>query len=177
MKIIGGTAKGRIIKAPEGRNTRPTSGMVREAVFAMLGEKTQGAKCLDLFCGSGAMAFEAISRGARAAVLVDADPKAVAVARANARTLGFDCEIYRNDALRALQILAKKNACFDIVFLDPPYAEGWYAKALDGLRGVVDKQSVIVCEHDAKQQIEQAGYSNIKTARYGTKAVTLLAGG
>lgn len=178
MRIISGTAKGRSIDAPAGRNTRPTGSFVREAVFGMLGERVQGAQVLDLFCGSGAMAFEALSRGAAGAVLIDIDAKACAVARANAAKLGFEnCKIYRNDYLKALDILGRKGGAFDIIFLDPPYAElQYYTRALKALkgRGLLQTGGAAVCEHDKKQSISADGYTLYKHAGYGNKAISIL---
>ena len=89
MKIAGGTARGRILQTPTGRLTRPTSAVVREAVFGILAARTRDAWVLDLFGGSGAIACEAISRGAAHAVVIDADAQAVRIARQNVSALGM----------------------------------------------------------------------------------------
>lgn len=90
MRIIAGTARGTVIDAPLGRDTRPTLDRVRENVFNILQQQVRGARVLDLFSGSGAMAFEAVSRGATSAVLVDVDKKAHQVEEANCRKLRMD---------------------------------------------------------------------------------------
>ena len=90
MRIIAGTARGTVIDAPLGRDTRPTLDRVRENVFNILQQQVRGARVLDLFSGSGAMAFEAVSRGAASAVLVDVDKKAHQVEEANCRKLRMD---------------------------------------------------------------------------------------
>ena len=90
MRIIAGTARGTVIDAPQGRDTRPTLDRVRENVFNILQQQVRGARVLDLFSGSGAMAFEAVSRGAASAVLVDVDKKAHQVEEANCRKLRMD---------------------------------------------------------------------------------------
>ena len=143
MKIVGGSARGRILEAPPGRNTRPTSAVLREALFGILAQRVPGARVLDLFCGSGAIALEAISRGAKSAVMIDADAKAVqtAVKNTNALNMQAQCRVYRNDFERALRILQRKGERFDVVYVDPPYraavrtgAEGAFPGAGGGKR-------------------------------------------
>jgi 16S rRNA (guanine966-N2)-methyltransferase len=122
MRVIAGSAKGRILKAPKGRNVRPTSDRVREALFASLGERVEGAVVLDLYAGTGALGIEALSRGAARAVLVERDPKMVVVIAENlARTgLGERARLVRGDATRFCQAPGEQ---FDVVLADPPYAE------------------------------------------------------
>jgi len=100
---------------------------VRETLFNWLGQNLEGCVCLDLFAGSGALGFEAASRGAARVVLVEDDPLAVAALRANQDSLGAgaEVEIVRQDALEFLRLLAPPDSAFDLVFLDPPYHRGW----------------------------------------------------
>ena len=137
MKIVGGSARGRIIEAPPGRNTRPTSAVLREALFGILSGTVPQARVLDLFCGGGAIALEAISRGAKQAVLIDADAKAIQTASKNCKALRMDeqCRIYRNDFEKALRILKRKGEQFDFVYVDPPYQGGLYEAALSVVGG------------------------------------------
>ncbi|BDH56782.1 16S rRNA (guanine(966)-N(2))-methyltransferase RsmD [Tsukamurella sp. PLM1] len=119
-RIIAGAARGRRLAVPP-RGTRPTSDRVREAVFSALASRLDfdGAAVLDLYAGSGALGLEALSRGAGSAVLVDSDPKAVAVLGRNARAVGLDgAEAHRRTARAFLELPARP---FDLVFLDPPY--------------------------------------------------------
>lgn len=178
MRIIGGAWRGRAFDAPPGKDTRPTAAVVREAIFGILGERIQEAQVLDLFCGSGAMSFEALSRGAKHAVLIDADAKAVAVARRNIQRLSATgCEVYRNDFLRAIEILARKGTRFDIVFIDPPYAAGYYRDALTSVfRHVARPGCLAVCEHDAKTSVSYDPMVCMPDGarRYGTRAITLF---
>ena len=181
MKIAGGTARGRILQTPPGRQTRPTSAVVREAVFGILAAQTQDAWVLDLFGGSGAMACEAVSRGAAHAVIVDADAQAVRVARENVRTLGMEqqIEVYRNDAFRAMVILQKKGMRFDWVYIDPPYASGLYEKAiLAAYPAVCKPEGVLICEHAANEPLPERIGSCIRTdtRRYGIRALSLYKG-
>ena len=121
MRIIAGTARSRTIEAPKGRDTRPTLDRVRENLFNILQMRIFDAVCLDLFAGSGALAFEALSRGASHAVLCDHDRNAHLVEKKNAQSLGFDerCEIFLSDWHDAVQRLSGR--AFDLIFLDPPY--------------------------------------------------------
>jgi len=122
MRIVGGTAKGiRLAPVPDG--TRPLSDRAREGLFSSLGEAVRGAAVLDLFAGTGAVAIEALSRGASTAVLVDSRSPAVRTARDNLeRThLSDRARVVRMDSLKAVK---SDMGVFDLVFLDPPYALG-----------------------------------------------------
>jgi 16S rRNA (guanine966-N2)-methyltransferase len=180
IRILGGAARGRAIATPAGSATRPTAAVVREAVFGMLQGALEGARVLDLFCGSGAYAFEALSRGAACAVLVDSDDLAVAVARQNAATLGFThaAKVYKNDYLRAAQALVRRKTTFDILFLDPPYGGDYYQKALAACRELLHGGGFAVCEHAAQHRIDgEAGYEMFRHRRYGNRAITILTRG
>jgi 16S rRNA (guanine966-N2)-methyltransferase len=129
MRIVAGALKGRRLVAPPRRSAavRPTSDRVREALFAILGE-LGGVGVLDLYCGTGALGIEAISRGAARATLVDTR---VSLARRNVRELGLDkrAEVVRSDVLRYLK---RSRRRFDLVFCDPPY------RLADRLEGELD---------------------------------------
>ena len=129
MRIVAGELGGRRLHGPPRRSAavRPTSDRVREALFSILGD-VQGARVLDLFCGTGALGIEALSRGAGSAILVDTH---TAVARRNATELGLGdrCEVVRSDA-RAF--LRREQREFDLIFCDPPY------KLADRLEGDLD---------------------------------------
>jgi 16S rRNA (guanine966-N2)-methyltransferase len=114
MRVSGGELKGRRLRAP--KKERPTTERVREAVFSILGN-VDGARVLDLFCGSGAFGIEAVSRGAAGAVLVDRDTRA-AVENAGSLDRGIQLDVVRSDAIRFLR---SEQGKFDLVFLDPPY--------------------------------------------------------
>lgn len=176
IKITGGRACGRTLMAPNGRQTRPTSAMVRESLFGILGAHTVDARVLDLFCGSGALSFEAVSRGAQSAVLIDADSKAVRTARSNAQALDMQRQVrvYRNDYQSACRILLRKNAVFDLVFVDPPYAQGLYASALQAVAPLLADGALIVCEHASHQPLEAvlAGLTRTDLRTYGTRALS-----
>jgi 16S rRNA (guanine(966)-N(2))-methyltransferase RsmD len=118
MRIVAGELKGRLLVAPRGWKVRPTADRVREAIFSALGERVEGASVLDLYCGTGALALEALSRGAERAILVDRDTRP---ALGNVESLGLRkrAELVRSDAGRWLEAAA--DAEFDLVFVDAPY--------------------------------------------------------
>jgi 16S rRNA (guanine966-N2)-methyltransferase len=120
IRIIAGVWRGRRVEIPHGTAVRPTPDRVRETVFNWLRDVVAGSRCLDLFAGTGAFGFEALSRGAAEAWLVEQDAKLVDALRATARALGAAPQIVRRDVLAFLR--EPPAARFDIVFLDPPYA-------------------------------------------------------
>ncbi len=121
LRVIAGTAGGRRLVAPKG-DARPTTDRVKEALFSSLGSRVSGATVLDLYAGSGALAIEALSRGAARAVLVDRDAAAATAIRANLDTTGFGA-IGRLQRVAVTTFLGRgaPEAPFDLVFLDPPY--------------------------------------------------------
>lgn len=118
MRIIAGHAKGRRIHGPPGRDTRPMTDRVREAVFSALGGAVDGADVLDLFAGSGSIGLEALSRGAERAVFVERSRPALEVLRSNIERVGLGGEVHRADVAT---YLAGAEEPFDLVFVDPPY--------------------------------------------------------
>jgi 16S rRNA (guanine966-N2)-methyltransferase len=124
LRVIAGEAGGRRLAAPRGERTRPTADRVKESVFAALDQdRVAGAAVLDAFAGSGALAIEALSRGAARAVLVDRDPAAADAIRRNLRTTGFGARasVQRRAVGAFLRGAPPAEAPFDLVFLDPPY--------------------------------------------------------
>src|SRR5258705_7608832 len=121
VRIIAGKWRSRLVSFPPAAQLRPTPDRVRETLFNWLGQRLDGLSCLDLFAGSGALGFEALSRGARRVVMVERDRAAAAALRASAKKLdAANLEIVESDAMRFLQRPAER---FDVVFVDPPYAE------------------------------------------------------
>jgi len=121
MRIVGGSAGGRRLVTPAGRNTRPTSDRVREGLFSSLGGDLAGRSFLDLYAGSGAVGLEAASRGAAPVTLVERDAKALHAVRENVAALGFSQVDVRNDDVT--RFLRGAATPFNVVFLDPPYAD------------------------------------------------------
>jgi 16S rRNA (guanine966-N2)-methyltransferase len=131
VRIIGGQWRSRIIKFPPAVQIRPTPDRVRETLFNWLGQRLDGRACLDLFAGSGALGFEALSRGAERVVMVERDRKVAKALRESAAALAAQgAEVIESDALAWLE---RATETFDVVFIDPPYASDLAAKALERL--------------------------------------------
>ncbi|NJA89572.1 16S rRNA (guanine(966)-N(2))-methyltransferase RsmD [Rhodocyclus tenuis] len=145
MRIVGGDWRRRVLRFPEGEGLRPTPDRVRETLFNWLGQRLDGLACLDLFAGSGALGFEAASRGAASVVMVERAAAPFAALRANAALLGGDArlEIVRADAL---EFARSSNRRFDVLFLDPPYRQGWLDRLQPELPRLLNDDAVIYVE-------------------------------
>jgi 16S rRNA (guanine966-N2)-methyltransferase len=175
--VIAGTYGGRRLRAPAGRATRPTSERVREALFATLGE-LHGAVVLDLFAGTGALAVEALSRGAVRAVLVERDARALAALRANLAALGIGAEVAevrRGEALRALRTARERKETYDLLFVDPPYSDaGDLRRELTvALPFVLAPRARVVVESDRRSDPLDLGLAVERQRRYGDTVITI----
>lgn len=123
MRIIAGRFKGAPLKSPKGLQTRPTTSRLREALFNILQNKIEGSRFLDLFSGSGLMGFEAMSRGAKSAELIDNHFQSIQCIKNNAAQLGLagDLQVVKSDVILYLERCAKQAKQFDIIYADPPY--------------------------------------------------------
>ena len=151
MRIIAGSARGRLIQAPRGQDTRPTQDYVRESLFNILQREVPEARVLDLFAGSGALALEALSRDAEQATLVDHAGEAITCIQRNLELLGFAqrATVIRAEWDVALARLASAGKTFTLVFLDPPYAmedTGAQCNRLADL-GLLSQGACVVVEH------------------------------
>ncbi len=150
MRVIAGKAGRLLLKSVPGYTTRPTTDKYKETLFNILAPYIPGARFLDLFAGSGAIGIEALSRGAAACVFVEKDMRAVKVIRENlAHTkLDADARVMPGDVLAALPGLDREGKCFDIIFMDPPYAAGLYEGTLSFLASssLIDEDTIIVAE-------------------------------
>jgi len=162
VRIIGGQYRRRVLKFPESEGLRPTPDRVRETLFNWLGQELDGWQCLDLFAGSGALGFEAASRGAARVVMIEQSARVLAALLANAEMLQNprEVEIIRADAI---QYLASSSTKFDLIFLDPPYKKGWIPRLEPLLPGVLNEDAAIYVE--AEHQIESLG--DWRTERHG----------
>ena len=151
MRVIAGEYKGRRLKAVPGQETRPTSDKIKEAVFHRMGPFFEGGKALDLFAGSGSLGIEALSRGMDHVVFVDRSAQAIKTIHQNIAMLKSQkhTEVYRNDALRALDTAAKKQEQFSLILLDPPYDKGLYQKMMDKITsaGLLKEEGFLYVEH------------------------------
>ena len=131
VRIVAGKYRSRIIRFPSSAQIRPTPDRVRETLFNWLGQRLDGLACLDLFAGSGALGFEALSRGARRVVMVERDRAVAAGLRESAKLLGADgAQVVEGDALAYLRSPGER---FDVAFIDPPYASALAPAALEAL--------------------------------------------
>ena len=148
MRIISGQARGRKLKTLEGLDTRPTLDRTREALFNILQQRVRDARVLDLFAGSGALALEALSRGAGSAVLCDQSPAACGIIRENIALVRMEdrARLLCCEASQALERLVGEQ--FDLIFLDPPYHKGLIDAALEGMirRNQLAEGGLIVVE-------------------------------
>jgi 16S rRNA (guanine966-N2)-methyltransferase len=173
MRVVGGRLKGRALHAPDSRAIRPTSERLRESIFDILAHRhgaIEGARVVDLFAGSGALAIEALSRGAAMALLVDQGAEAAAIIRANLEALGLSgsARLLRRDA-RKLG-LAPEGERYGLAFLDPPYGKGLAPPALKALRdgGWLESQALIVIEEAAEAEVAlPEGFSLREARRFG----------
>jgi 16S rRNA (guanine966-N2)-methyltransferase len=153
MRVTGGTFRSRALSAPKGRTTRPTTDRVREALFSALasrGALPAGARILDLYAGSGALSFEALSRGAGAAVLVESDRTAATCIRENTAALGVESRVrvIPTSVEKALEKLSAER--FDLVLVDPPYervSSAPFAAELSRAAALVSPHGWLVLEH------------------------------
>ncbi|MFL5899283.1 MAG: RsmD family RNA methyltransferase [Solirubrobacterales bacterium] len=178
MRVIAGELKGQRLVAPRGWKVRPTSDRVREAIFSALGERVVGARVLDLYCGTGALAIEALSRAAAAAVLVDQDTRP---ALGNVQRLGLAerAELVRADVGRWLGQVSPLAAAgkFDLVFVDAPYRlADPVAKDLDiHLPRILAEGGRAVIESGARRPLRIGSLEPLRQRRYGAADVTIYA--
>jgi 16S rRNA (guanine966-N2)-methyltransferase len=178
VRIIGGAYRGRKLRTVEGLDVRPTSDRLRETLFNILAPRIKESRFLDICAGSGAIAMEAISRGAQQITLIDNSRRACSVIEANLRTLGIENQaaLINREATAALKQLAKENKEFDIVFFDPPYASGIY----DQVMRLLDEQpllcadAIVIVEHRAKTPPEDQ-YGTLRMYREVKQGESALA--
>jgi 16S rRNA (guanine(966)-N(2))-methyltransferase RsmD len=176
MRIIAGEFKGQRLVAPKGWKVRPTSDRVREAVFSALGDRVEGARVLDLYCGTGALAIEALSRGAASAVLVDQDTRP-ALGNVQRLGLGDRVELVRADIGRWLsQVSASAGAGkFDLVFVDAPYrlADPVSRHLSRHLPLLLAPNGRAVIESGARRPLRIDSLEPLRQRRYGAADVTI----
>jgi len=176
VRVIAGTARGRPLLAPPGRTIRPTADRVREALFNALGslDAVRGAVVLDLFGGSGALAVEALSRGAAHVTVVEHDRTARSVIEANLASTGLSAQavISGGDAFAHLDRLARRAARFDLVLLDPPYSFDSWPDLLTAVVAVLAPGGVVVLESD-REVVNAGQVVVIREKRYGSTVVAI----
>ena len=171
VRIIGGEWRSRRISFPSREDLRPTPDRVRETLFNWLGQDLTGKACLDLFAGSGALGFEAASRGAKRVVMVERDPATFKALQASSAQLGAAAvELTRADALGFLR---GDRGRYDVIFLDPPFTAGYWPRLLPLLPRHMAPEALVYCE-SAKRPELPAGWEIWKQGRAGQVHFQLL---
>ena len=174
MRIIAGSKRGHKLFDFSGQDIRPTTDRVKESMFNLIQEFIPDALVLDLFGGSGALTFEAMSRGAKSGTIVDIDKNSIAVINKNFAALGFlDIKVLNCDALNFIKTTQDK---FSVIFLDPPYNKGFIAPIIYGIieKDLLLKDGIIVLESDfSDEHSEFLGLSILKQRKYGRSYVTV----
>ena len=169
VRIIGGCWRRRVLRFPDALALRPTPDRVRETLFNWLGQSLEDLQCLDLFAGSGALGLEAASRGAARVVLVDSAGSVVAALRENLHALGAsdpEVEVHCSDAIQFAARCLDKQQRFDVIFVDPPYRQGWWSKIICHLDDLTNDGARIYAE--AETPLEPwAGWILIRQGKAG----------
>ncbi|MGI6082167.1 MAG: 16S rRNA (guanine(966)-N(2))-methyltransferase RsmD [Limnochordia bacterium] len=180
MRVIGGAQKGHALGIPRGNRARPTADRVKESLFSIISGVLTDADVLDLYAGSGSLAIEALSRGARQAVLIDNHPQALICIRKNLEKtrLADRARIMGVSAHRGMGLLAAEKAAFDLVFMDPPYDRGLVEPTLRDLvqYRLLRCGALVVVEHTFKEEVptDIANLPCIRKEVYGDTILTLL---
>ncbi len=177
MRVITGTARGVSLKTPDGLVTRPTTDRVKEALFSIIQFQVPGASVLDLFGGTGQLGIEALSRGASSAVFVDQREEACRLIRENLRRTKLErgAQVVRGDYMAYLKRCRDK---FDIIFLDPPYAESFLENSLKEITeiDILRDDGIIVAERPLGKELswDYPGYTRSKDYKYGKILLTIF---
>ena len=174
MRVITGKARGRKLKDFEGRDIRPTTDMVKEAIFSIIQFDIEGSEVLDLFSGTGQLGIEALSRGAKFCRFIDKSRESAELTNENINLAGFRWEsnVVNGDSLDFLRMA---RYTFDIALLDPPYNNGLIEQALPLLEPKMSQRGIVVCEHERGLELpdEVGRLKKSKTYNYGKVAVTV----
>lgn len=176
MRVIGGDWRGRRLKAPTWAGLRPTSDKLRETLFNVVAPRVPGARVLDVFAGTGAVALESLSRGADRATCIDSDKRAAALIAENASLCGAEnrCVIIRDTAERAL-LRPIAGAPFDLIVLDPPYDFEPLGRVVSQAARHLASDGLLILEHAARRAVPQmADVRAVRTIRSGDSALTIF---
>lgn len=174
MRVITGTARGRVLETLPGEDVRPTTDRVKEAMFSIIQFEIEGRRVLDLFAGSGQLGIEALSRGAAQATFVDSAKDSVHCVKSNILKTGFRSKAVVVQA-DSLTFVRTSKETFDIAFLDPPYSKGLLQSALPLVAQRMSDGGVIICEHPFGEEMpdEADGFARFREYKYGKTALTV----
>ncbi|HOV90047.1 MAG TPA: 16S rRNA (guanine(966)-N(2))-methyltransferase RsmD [Syntrophorhabdaceae bacterium] len=180
IRITGGSMKGRFVVADDDIDARHTSSKVRESVFNMLGD-IKNKKVIDLFSGSGILAFESLSRGASMAAMVEIDHKMARKLEENASYLRVNeiCKIINMDVFHAIPFLYNTGDIFDIIFMDPPYEKGFIMDTMKLLEKntIYDNESIFIVESSKREMLDNnisGAWRILKQKRYGDTIIEII---
>ena len=174
VRIVGGMWRSRMIEFPDALGLRPTADRVRETLFNWLGQTMVDRRCLDLFAGSGALGFEAASRGAKAVMMVESNRAAVEALKKNQALLkGAQCEIIQADAMKFVE---NTSLTFDVIFIDPPFASGFLTKVLPKLTRCLQSHGLVYAEwhQPLAEVIPESEWTIVREGRAGMAFFALL---
>lgn len=178
MRIIAGEAKGKIIECRKGTDTRPTQDSIKESLFSIIMKDVPDSRFLDLFSGTGNIALEALSRGAKRAIMIEKDSEALKYIIKNINNLGYEnkSRAYKNEVLRAIEILKRKGEVFDIIFMDPPYKDEVCERVVRAIEKneLLAENGTIICEHHFFEELkdEIGSFKKTDERKYGKKTLT-----
>ena len=174
MRVITGKCRGRKLLEPVGKDVRPTTDQVKEALFNIIQFDVEGRKVLDLFAGTGQLGIEALSRGAAECVFVDSSRDSVRLVQENLRRCGLTARVVQCDSLGFLRSGEK----FDLVFIDPPYGSGLDAQAMEAVKAfdILSKGGIMICESRPETLLPEfpAEYGSSRVYRYGKIKLTVV---
>lgn len=173
MRIISGKYKGRVLQENHYDHIRPTTDKVKQALFTKLQFEIEGARVLDLFCGTGGLGIEAISRGAREVVFVDQNERSVSLTKKNLASINESARVVKSDAVKFLE---REKGQYDLILIDPPYNSEVYEKIINVIynNNLLAKEGTIVCEHSKQRPFSWEPFDVYDEKNYGTIALTYL---
>jgi 16S rRNA (guanine966-N2)-methyltransferase len=178
MRVITGKYRGRVLKGPKHQGLRPTADRVKEALFNIIGVRIQAADFLDLFAGAGGIGIEALSRGANSVVFVDANQASVELLQSNLYFIEPEdnLRVIHAEAAKALQLLAREQKCFDLIFLDPPFRAGLLEQSIQTIftANLLKTTGLLIAEHARKFTFTVDFPGVIETRHYGEISLTLF---
>ena len=173
MRVITGTARGRRLSELPGDKIRPTTDMIKEALFNIVQFDIEGRNVLDLFAGSGQLGIEALSRGAASVTFIDESPAAIKIVTKNLEHCKLTGKVIQDDALRFIM----RSPVFDLILIDPPYDSGLYVKILQKINqfDILSIGGIIVCESQAEEEMPEMEkpYEKGREYRYGKVKLTV----
>ncbi len=173
MRVITGTARGRKLKEPMGNAIRPTTDIVKEAIFSMIQFDIEGRRILDLFAGTGQLGIECLSRGAKSVTFVDQSKDAIKLVRENLEHCDLQGEVVQADSIGFIG----RDGKYDIIIIDPPYDTDLMDKALEKIVqfDILNDGGIIVCESRLEKTVQElpAPYGVVKERKYGKIKVTI----